>query len=27
MAFVSHIEPKYVGEALKDESWIAAMQE
>ena len=27
MAFVSHIEPKYVGEALKDESWIVVMQE
>ena len=27
IAFVSQIEPKYVGEALKDESWIAVMQE
>jgi len=27
MAFVSHIEPKFVGETLKDESWIAVMQE
>ena len=27
MAFVSHIEPKSIGEALKDESWIAAIEE
>jgi len=27
MAFVCHIEPKFVGEALKDERWITAMQE
>jgi len=27
MAFVSHIEPKSVGEALKDGSWIGVMQE
>ena len=27
MAFESHIEPKYVGETLKDVSWIVAMQE
>jgi len=27
MAFVSHIELKSIGEALKDESWIAAMQD
>jgi len=27
MDFVSHIEPKFVCEPLKDESWIAVMQE
>jgi len=27
MTFMSHIGPKFVGEALKDKSWIAVMQE
>jgi len=27
MAFISHVEPKFVDETLKDENWIAVMHE